>query len=52
MKFRKGFTKTVSGYFEIEAKDEEEAQEKLDCGEGDEFDNKSDYITDEDWEKI
>jgi hypothetical protein len=39
--FTKGFTKTVHGYIEVEAVDPQEAEEKFDSGEYDEFDNKS-----------
>ena len=43
MKFRKDFSKKVYGYFEVEAKDKEEAEIRFNDGEADEFDNKSDY---------
>ena len=51
MKFRKNFKKIVYGYVEVEAKNEEEAQQKQDDGLEDEFDNKSEYEFEE-WEKV
>lgn len=50
MKYRKNFKKTVWGYFEVEANSLEEAQEKQDSGDYEEFDNKSEYDFKE-WEK-
>ncbi len=50
MKYRKNFTKTVWGFIEVKADSIEEAEEKFDDGEYDQFDNKSDY-TYEEWEK-
>ncbi len=47
--FRKNFTKTVHGYFEVKASNKKEAQKELEDGNDEEIDNKSDYIT-EDWE--
>lgn len=43
MRYRKNFKKIVWGFVEVEAKDEQEAEELFDNGEYDEFDNKSDY---------
>lgn len=37
------FKKTVWGFIEVEANSEKEAQQKLDDGEEDEIDNKSEY---------
>ncbi len=48
MRFGIGFTKTVYGMAIIEAKDKEEAKKKfLDGDIDDEFDNKSDYVYNE-----
>ena len=48
MRFGIGFTKTVSGTAIIEAKDKEEAEKKFFDGDiDDEYDNKSDYVYDE-----
>jgi len=49
--FKINFTRTTHGFIEVEAKDEEEAREKLFDGDWiNEFDNKSDYVYDEDSE--
>jgi hypothetical protein len=47
--YQVGFTKTVTGYVEVKAKNKKEALEKAeDCGEWeDEFDYKSDYKFDD-----
>jgi hypothetical protein len=45
------FTKTVHGYFVVEADTPEEAEQKFDDADYDEFDNKSDYECGE-WERI
>ncbi len=48
MRFGVGFTKTVYGMMIVEAKDKEEAKEKfLDGDIEQEFDNKSDYVYNE-----
>ena len=50
-KYQKKFKKTVWGLVEVQAKDKESAQKRLDDGQGEEFDNKSEYEY-EDWEKV
>ena len=48
MKYRIGFTKEVHGFIEVEADTLTEAREKFSDGDWiDEFDNKSNYIFDE-----
>lgn len=47
--YRKGFKKTIYGYFEVEANSKEESQTLFDDGDYDEFDNKSNYECEE-WE--
>lgn len=48
MRFGIGFTKTVHGMTIVEAKDKAEAKKKFLSGDiDDEYDNKSDYIYDE-----
>ena len=49
-KFRKEFTHTVVGYYEVEAEDEHEAQIKYDDGEYDAIDTSSDTDVDRHWE--
>lgn len=49
-RFRQNFKKEVYGFFEVKANSKEEAQEEFDKGDYDEFDNKSDYETEE-WEE-
>ena len=50
-KYQKSFLKTVWGFVEVQAYDNESAQEQLDNGQGEEFDNKSEYEY-ENWEKV
>jgi hypothetical protein len=49
--YEKRFVKTVYGYFTVEADSMEEAQELFDSGDYDEYDNHSDYDTEE-WELL
>ena len=49
--YMKKFCKTVYGWTEVEANSKKEAEEKILNGEGDEFDNKSDYIFEDTVEK-
>ena len=41
--FRRNFTRTTTGFQEVQANTEEEAKELLDNLEGDEFDKNSEY---------
>jgi len=47
MRYQQNFKKTVWGYFEVEANSLKEAKKKFEDAEYDEFDNKSDYETEE-----
>lgn len=40
-KYIQTFTKTVWGFYEVEAENEEDAQKKFDDGDYDQFDNES-----------
>jgi hypothetical protein len=50
-KFTRGFTEAVYGYHEVMAEDAEDAQKKFDDGDYDQFDNKSDYEMDDEWQE-
>ena len=45
--YTKNFKKVVHGYLETKAENEEEAQNKFDSGEYDEYENKSDVTMDD-----
>ncbi len=51
MKYRQSFKKIVYGFFEVEADSVKEAERKFYEAEYEEFDNKSDYETEE-WYKV
>lgn len=53
MRYSKGFTKVVHGCFIVEANSKEEAQKKLNNDDiEEEYDNKSNYELDEDWQEM
>jgi len=49
MKYQRNFKKIIYGFIEVEADNVEDAQKKLDEGQENEYDNKSEYEFEE-WE--
>jgi len=49
--WRMGFTKTVHGYYEVEAGSLKEAKKKFENGDYDQFDNKEDSEDSDKWEE-